>query len=97
RFGANHLDYAVALNAQQTGHRVSGTGQVPRGGGLFEQVLAIRDRALGANHPAVGETLNNLALVSAAQGKYTEAEGDRAFSRDIFWAPRHFNQLTLNI
>jgi tetratricopeptide (TPR) repeat protein len=42
---------------------------------LLEHVLAIRDRALGANHPAVGETLNNLAYVSTAQGKYTKAEG----------------------
>ena len=37
--------------------------------------MAIREKALGANHADVGQTLNNLALVYRAQGKYTEAEG----------------------
>ena len=36
---------------------------------------SIRETALGANHPDVGQTLNNLAIVYRAQGKYTEAEG----------------------
>jgi len=37
--------------------------------GLIKRVLAIRETALGANHPAAGASLNNLALVYAAQGK----------------------------
>ena len=37
--------------------------------------MAIREKALGASHPVVGETLNNLACVYRAQAKYTEAEG----------------------
>jgi tetratricopeptide (TPR) repeat protein len=36
--------------------------------------LAIREKALGASHPDVGQTLNNLANVYRAQGKYSEAE-----------------------
>src|SRR5262249_36276812 len=36
---------------------------------------AIREKALGARHAAVGESVNNLAIVYQAQGKYTEAEG----------------------
>jgi tetratricopeptide (TPR) repeat protein len=67
RFGANHPDYAVALN--KLGVVFQAQGKYAEAEGLFEQVLAIRDRALGGNHSAVGETLNNLALVSAAQGK----------------------------
>jgi tetratricopeptide (TPR) repeat protein len=37
--------------------------------------LAIREKALGTTHPDVGQTLNNLALIYRAQGKYSEAEG----------------------
>ena len=54
---------------------LSSPRQVQRGGGLFERALAIREKALGASHPDVGQTLNNLAIVYRAQGKYTEAEG----------------------
>jgi tetratricopeptide (TPR) repeat protein len=36
--------------------------------------LAIRETALGANHPDVAWTLNNLALVYADQSKHGEAE-----------------------
>ena len=43
--------------------------------GLYKRALAIREKALGANHPDVGQTLNNLASVYRAQGKYSEAEG----------------------
>ena len=43
--------------------------------GLFERALAIREKALGASHPDVGQTLNNLANVYRDQGKYAEAEG----------------------
>src|SRR5262249_7907741 len=42
--------------------------------GLYKRALAIREKALGANHPNVGQTLNNLALVYLDQGKYSEAE-----------------------
>src|SRR5262249_39220387 len=41
---------------------------------LLKRALVTRERALGANHPDVGQTLNNLALVYRDQGKYEEAE-----------------------
>jgi Tetratricopeptide repeat len=44
--------------------------------------LAIREKALGANQPAVGESLNNLALVYADQRKYGEAE--ELYKRGLF-------------
>jgi CHAT domain-containing protein len=36
--------------------------------------LAIREKALGADHPDVATSLNNLALLYKAQGNYTTAE-----------------------
>ncbi|MFN5390499.1 MAG: tetratricopeptide repeat protein, partial [Pseudanabaena sp.] len=36
--------------------------------------LEIRERQLGANHPDVANSLNNLAELYRAQGKYSEAE-----------------------
>src|SRR5262245_52967064 len=42
--------------------------------GLLKRALAIREKALGASHVDVAQTLNNLALVYRDQGKYGEAE-----------------------
>ncbi|OYQ64010.1 hypothetical protein B9G53_13750 [Pseudanabaena sp. SR411] len=36
--------------------------------------LSILERQLGADHPSVAASLNNLALLYEAQGKYSEAE-----------------------
>ena len=43
--------------------------------GLHKRALAIQEKALGADHPDVARTLNNLAVVYEAQGKYADAEG----------------------
>jgi tetratricopeptide (TPR) repeat protein len=40
----------------------------------FERALAIREQALGPTHPAVATSLNNLALLYDAQGRYGDAE-----------------------
>src|SRR5262249_4944901 len=42
--------------------------------GLYKRALTILEKALGANHPDVAWTLNDLALVYRGQGKYGEAE-----------------------
>jgi len=42
--------------------------------GLYEDLLARQKAELGADHPAVATTLNNLALLYAGQGRYDEAE-----------------------
>src|SRR5262245_66091611 len=47
RFGADHPDYAVALN--KLGIVFQAQGKYADAERLFEQVLAIRDRALGSN------------------------------------------------
>jgi tetratricopeptide (TPR) repeat protein len=41
---------------------------------LAQRVLAIREKALGADHPDVAASLNNLALLYANQGRYADAE-----------------------
>jgi tetratricopeptide (TPR) repeat protein len=41
---------------------------------LFKRSLAIREKALGPDHPDVSTSLNNLALLYEAQGKYDLAE-----------------------
>jgi tetratricopeptide (TPR) repeat protein len=43
--------------------------------GLYKRALAIREKALGANHPDVARTLHNLGNVYRAQGKYSERRG----------------------
>jgi tetratricopeptide (TPR) repeat protein len=42
---------------------------------VLKHALVTREQALGAKHPDVGQTLNNLALVYRDQGKPEEAEG----------------------
>ena len=41
---------------------------------LYKRALAIREKALGPDHPDVGTSLNNLAVLYRAQGRYAEAE-----------------------
>jgi len=41
---------------------------------LAKQVLAIREKALGANHPRCADALNNLGLLYLAAKKFAEAE-----------------------
>jgi tetratricopeptide (TPR) repeat protein len=41
---------------------------------LAERVLAIREKALGPNHPSVASSLNNLGMLYASQGHYADAE-----------------------
>ena len=41
---------------------------------LFKRALAIAEKALGKDHPAVATSLNGLALLYDSQGKYDEAE-----------------------
>ena len=41
---------------------------------LHQQSLAIKEKALGPEHPDVAVSLNNLASLYQSQGKYAEAE-----------------------
>jgi tetratricopeptide (TPR) repeat protein len=41
---------------------------------LVRRALAIREKALGPDHPEVAESLNNLANVYRGRGRFAEAE-----------------------
>jgi len=41
---------------------------------LYKRSLSIWEKALGPEHPNVGETLNNLAVLYSTQGTYDKAE-----------------------
>ena len=40
---------------------------------LFERALAIREKALGPDHPETGQSLHNLAVLLQAQGDFAAA------------------------
>jgi tetratricopeptide (TPR) repeat protein len=73
RFGANHTNYAAALNLLAVVYRAQ--GKYAEAERLQRHALAIREKILDRNHPEIAETLANLALVLDKQGKYGEAEG----------------------
>ena len=68
---------------------------------LYERSLAIRKKALGAEHPDAGQSLNNLALLYQVQGRYEEVELlhkralelARALSPDHPWVGTSLNNL----
>ena len=41
---------------------------------LWQRALAIRERALGPDHPDTAQSLNNLAVLYRDQGRLAEAE-----------------------
>lgn len=49
-------------------------GLYPAAQPLFQRTLAIREQALGSEHPDVAASLHNLALLYRAQGRYSEAK-----------------------
>jgi eukaryotic-like serine/threonine-protein kinase len=62
--------------------------------GLHARALAIREKALGPEHPDVAVSLNNLALVHAAAGGYEDAKKlhERALAiRETALGPEHPN------
>jgi len=54
-----------------SGQRVQSVSEVE---GLYRRALAIQERVLGPEHPALANTLNNLAALLDQQGKFTESE-----------------------
>ena len=64
----------IALAANQLGLFLYARAAYAQGEPLLERALAIREKALGPEHPAVATSLNNLALLYASQGQYAKAE-----------------------
>ncbi len=51
-----------------------GSGQITKAERFLKQALAIREKALGAEHPDTATSLENLAAVCRLEGKYVTAE-----------------------
>jgi tetratricopeptide (TPR) repeat protein len=64
----------ASLLCNQAGVYLHERGRYQEAEPLHQQALAIREQALGPQHPDVATSLNNLALLYRAQGKYGEAE-----------------------
>ena len=66
------LQQATQLNAQ--GLTLLQQGRYPDAELQFKRSLAIREKALGPEHPLVAQSLNNLALVYQDEGRYADTE-----------------------
>jgi CHAT domain-containing protein/tetratricopeptide (TPR) repeat protein len=53
------------------GERIQAVSEVE---GLYRRAMAIQERSLGPEHPALANTLNNFAAMLDQQGKFTESE-----------------------
>ncbi len=60
--------------ASTTWRRFTAQGKYAEAEPLYQRALAIREKALGPEHPNVATSLNNLAVLYHTQGRYTEAE-----------------------
>ena len=77
---AKHYGEAVKLQPRNpeylgaAGNMARTLGQYDEAQPLLVQALAIRQKALGPEHPDVAQSLNNLARLHRAQGQYAKAE-----------------------
>jgi tetratricopeptide (TPR) repeat protein len=69
---AQSLAEVAALNAQV--EELYRQGRYSEATPLAQRVLRIREAALGLNHPDVGTSINNLAILYQSQGLYRDAE-----------------------
>ena len=60
--------------SQQPGAPLPGKGDYARAEPLLQRALAIREKALGPDHPDVADSLDNLAVLYYVRGDYARAE-----------------------
>jgi tetratricopeptide (TPR) repeat protein len=65
-------DEAAALNTRVG--QLYQAGKFSEATLLAQRALAVREKALGPDHPLVAGTLNHLALLYKTQGRYADAE-----------------------
>ena len=78
--------------ASTTSPPAAGPGRLAAARPLFERALAIREKALGPEHPDTATSLNNLAMLLQAQGDYAAARPlfERALAiREKALGPEH--------
>ena len=69
---SNNLAEAERLNSEVS--RLTGAGEYDEALPLAKRALAIREKALGPDHPQVATSLVNLALLYDKKGDYAQAE-----------------------
>jgi CHAT domain-containing protein/Tfp pilus assembly protein PilF len=67
-------DTSVALALDVLGKCYYHAADYSRCESLWSEALAVRERALGEDHPRVAASLNSLAILWSSQDRYTEAE-----------------------
>lgn len=79
RVTVDHVE-ALAVATRATGKLLTRSAQYLQSQGrygeaepLFQRAQMIREKVLGANHPDVAQSLNNLASLYQNQGRYEEA------------------------
>jgi hypothetical protein len=70
--GANELNQKVV--------KLHETGKYAEAIPLARRAIVLREQALGATHPDVSESLNNLAVLLQATGDYAEARPPNGLS-----------------
>src|SRR5262249_40924328 len=68
---------AYGYEPQQPRRPASGRGDLARARPLFERALAVREKALGPEHPGTAASLNNLARLLPAEGDLAGARPPR--------------------
>jgi tetratricopeptide (TPR) repeat protein len=70
--GDRSIEVAITLNNLAAAFQRK--GELLEAERRFRRALAIKEKILGPEHPAIAPTLNNLAVVRRQQGEYSEAE-----------------------
>jgi tetratricopeptide (TPR) repeat protein len=70
--GDRSIEVAITLNNLAAAYQRK--GELLEAERRFRRALAIKEKILGPDHPAMAPTLNNLAVVRRQQGDYSEAE-----------------------
>ena len=66
-------EYQSANTLNRRAVRLHSNGQYAEAEPILKRVLAIREQALGLEHPDTATSLNNLAMLYEKQGRYKEA------------------------
>jgi tetratricopeptide (TPR) repeat protein len=95
--GDRSIEVAITLNNLAAAYQRKGELlEAERG---FRRALAIKEKTLGPDHPAIAPTLNNLAVVRRQQGDYSEAEAiyRRCFALLKGWVDRNHPYLLATV
>src|ERR1700733_8744522 len=68
---AEPMDWSKAISAAQTAQE---RGEYAQAQALYDQVIALQTKTLGANNPVLAISLNNLAATYQAQSMNAQAE-----------------------